>query len=474
MSSKSGRRASLAARLTVWYTLSAFAVVLAAAGLLYWALVDNLEQEDAEVLDDQVGVLRVLLREYPGDLRVLKQEVEVETAAPRNPRLFLRILAEDGRILTETPGMGRELPPGAFPASADGRAAERRGASGKPFEIVAARAEGHVIQVALDATRERQLLADFRWRMLPVLAGALVLSALVGHRIARRGIRPVEEITQTARRIRSSTLNERIAADLLPSELASLAETMNGMLARLEEAFARLSRFSADIAHELRTPLNTLRGEAEVALGRTRTPEEYREALGSCLEEGARLSRLVDSLLFLARAEHPDREIRREPVGLAEELESLRGFYEAAAAEKGVTISAAAPGDLVVPLDRTLFQRAAGNLIENALAHTPPGGSIVLRGSRDGGRVLVEVSDTGSGIGPEHLPHVFDRLYRADRSRTAATGGAGLGLAIVKSIAELHGGTASISSEPGKGTRVTLLLPAGFPANDRPLPVMEL
>ncbi len=459
MSSKSGSSGSLAVRLTVWYTASAFAIVLAASGFLYWALVDNLEREDADVLADQVEVLRILLREYPGDLRVLKQEVEVETVGRQNPRLLLRIQGPDGRVLTETPGMARELPPEVFPSPAEGRVAGRRAASGTSFELLAAHAEGYVIQVALDATREQQLLADFRLRMFPILAAALFLSALVGHRIARRGIRPVEEISETARGIRSSTLNERIALEHLPSELVSLAATMNGMLARLEEAFARLSRFSADIAHELRTPVNNLRGEAEVALGRPRTPEEYREVLGSSLEECARLSRLIDSLLFLARAEDPGTQIQRERVDLAGELSSLCAFYEAAAGEKGVTLKSHATEGLSAGLDRTLFQRAAGNLIENALAHSSSGGAVTLRAEREDGRVRVEVSDTGRGIAPEHLPHVFDRLYRADRSRAAATGGAGLGLAIVKSIAELHGGTASISSEVGKGTRVTLLLP---------------
>ena len=248
----------------------------------------------------------------------------------------------------------------------------------------------------------------------------------------------------------------------LPSELASLAATMNDMLARLEEAFARLSRFSADIAHELRTPLNTLRGETEVALGKARTPEEYREVLGSCLEEYGRLSKLIDSLLFLARAENPGTQVHREDFDVARELGTVREFYEAAAGEKGIALDVRAPAGIVAGLDRTLFQRAAGNLIENALAHTARGGTVTLAASRENGSIRVEIADTGCGISPEHLPFVFDRLYRADRSRTAATGGAGLGLAIVKSIAELHGGTASISSEPGKGTRVTLLLPSSM------------
>jgi two-component system heavy metal sensor histidine kinase CusS len=455
---------SIAARLTLWYTASAFALVLAATGFLYWALSDNLEREDADYLGDQIRIVRALLEKHPGDLAVLKQEVEVESPARQHP-LYLRILNESGKVLTETPGMSQHVAPGDFPPPIEaealpGRPTEVRAASGKPFEIIAARAAGHVVQAALDASPEVQLLADIRTRMLLVLAATLVLSAFGGYRIARRGIRPLEEISETARRVRSSTLNERIATAGLPAELSSLAATMNEMLARLEEAFARLSRFSADIAHELRTPLNNLRGEAEVALGKARTPEEYRDVLGSCLEEYARLSRLIDSLLFLARAEAPATQIHKEPVDVGRELAAVREFYEAAAGEAGVRIEVRAPEGVEGALDRTLFQRAAGNLVENALAHTTSGGTITLSAARENGSVRVDVADTGRGIAPEHLPRVFDRLYRVDRSRSAATGGAGLGLAIVKSIAELHGGTASIASEVGKGTRVTLLLPA--------------
>jgi two-component system heavy metal sensor histidine kinase CusS len=453
---------SIAARLTLWYTASAFALVLAATGFLYWALSANLERGDAEALADHVQILRLMLRDHPGDLSLLKQEVEVESSARQHARVFLRVLTGDGRILTETPGMSLEVLPSGFPAPLDGagRASPMRSLSGKSFEIATARVPGHVIQVALDATREEQLLADFRTKMVALLAMTLVLSAVVGHRIARRGIRPVEEVAETARRIRSSTLDQRIATAGLPAEIASLASTFNEMLARLEEAFARLARFSADIAHELRTPINTLRGEAEVALGKARSPEEYREVLGSALEEYARVSRLIESLLFLARAEDPGTQIHRESVDVSRELAAIREFYDAGAGEKGVALSVSAPGELAAQLDRTLFQRAAGNLVENALAHTSSGGTVTISAIRENGSVRVEVADTGCGIPPGHLPHVFDRLYRVDRSRTASTGGAGLGLAIVKSIAELHGGTASIASEPGKGTRVTLLLPA--------------
>src|SRR5262249_9572489 len=196
---------------------------------------------------------------------------------------------------------------------------------GKSVRILSARAavggraeNDRVIQVALDRTYEEDLLAGYRRNLWIVLGAALLVCALAGYRIAQRGLRPVAQITEMARRIRSSTLDERIEASGLPAELSALAGTFNEMLDRLEESFNRLARFSADIAHELRTPVNNLRGEAEVALGRSRSAAEYREVLGSCLEECARLARIIDSLLFLARAESPETQLAKEPLDVGQ------------------------------------------------------------------------------------------------------------------------------------------------------------
>lgn len=462
---------SLAARLTAWYAGSAFLLILAATGFLYWALVSNLDREDDQFLADKVHILRLFIREKPHDITPLVQEAEWEWAASQHAQLSVRILDADGRAVVETPGMGEELAPTLFPTPADadaepGTGVEIRSRAGKSFRILAARAAvddrgpDRVIQVALNRTYEEDLLAGYRRNLWIVLGGALLLCALMGYRIAQRGLRPVAQITEMARRIRSSTLDERIATSGLPTELSVLVATMNGMLERLEESFNRLSRFSADIAHELRTPVNNLRGEAEVALGKLRSPEEYREVLSSCLEECARLARIIDSLLFLARAESPETQIAKEPIDVGRELAAVRDFYEAAAAEAGITLELTCPDGVVVNLDRTLFQRALGNLVANAVAHTGTGGTVTLAASRTGYSVRVEVSDTGCGIPKAHLPHVFDRFYRVDAARSTASGGVGLGLAIVKSIASLHGGSATIQSEVGKGTRVTLAFPS--------------
>jgi len=313
--------------------------------------------------------------------------------------------------------------------------------------------------VAIETTYEEKLLAGYRARLWIVLGCGLVASVLIGYAIARRGLKPVEEIAANIRHIRSTTLNERLPVGGLPGELTSLAGTFNDMIDRLEDAFARLGRFSSDIAHELRTPVNNLRGELEVALATARNPEDYRETLESSLEECQRVSRLIDSLLFLARAESPEARIKRETLDLHAELEKIMDFYEAAAGESGITLQLTCSKAPQAEVDRALFQRAVGNLIENALTHTPRGGLITIQVISGDKVQQISVSDNGAGIPAEHLPHVFDRFYRADPARSKHTGGTGLGLAIVKSIATLHGGSASIESRVGLGTRVTLQFP---------------
>jgi two-component system heavy metal sensor histidine kinase CusS len=356
-----------------------------------------------------------------------------------------------------------------------------KGKNGRLFFVMSAAAavgdsaKTDTMQIAIDVSQQEALLARYRQRFWFILLGTLAILPLVGYQIARRGIRPVKEMATTARHISSTNLHERIQPEGYPSELASLAATFNKMLDGLEESFDRISRFSADIAHDLRTPVNNIRGEAEVALARARTVDEYREVLGSCLEEAVRLSDLIGDLLFLARSESPLAQLHRESINVGELLSGIREYYEAPAADRGVSLSTEVPNEPVfAQLDRALLQRAVGNLVSNALAHTPSGKSVVLgasvelssvvhssgeRSSVEPAAIRIEVSDTGMGIPPEALPRVFDRFFRVDESRSQASGGTGLGLAIVQSIMLLHGGNVEIASKVGKGTQVTLRVP---------------
>jgi two-component system heavy metal sensor histidine kinase CusS len=484
MSSKSApsptprpRAWSLAARLTLWYAGSSFVLIAASTGFLYWSLTRQLESEDDQFMTEKVRIVRALLRgRADGPVVLPPGGGWGEEAGGSAASFYLRVLDADGAVLVTTAGMDAALPATLFPAPQETeptRGRELQLPDGRWFRVASVRApageaEGaaHIIQVAMDRTQEEALLAAYRRNLAAVLALGLLVSAALGYRIARRGIRPLEAITATAGRIRSSTLDERIDPAGLPGELRALADTFNAMLDRLEQSFARLRQFSGDIAHELRTPVNNMRGEIEVALSKLRTVEEYREVLGSSLEECGRLAGMVDSLLFLARAEDPRTPVVRERFDVAGELARVREFYEAAAAEAGVRLAVEVEGEVTANLSRPLFQRAVANLVANALAHTPAGGAVTLTASHDNGATRVEVADTGCGIPAGHLAHVFERFYRVDAARSRderrggaagdASAGAGLGLAIVRGIVELHGGTAEIASEPGRGTRVVL------------------
>jgi two-component system heavy metal sensor histidine kinase CusS len=342
------------------------------------------------------------------------------------------------------------------------------GRRGQPFLVTSATVavgtpptHSDTVQIAIDVSQEEELLARYRmWFWLTLLATS-VLFPLVGYRIARHGIRPVEEIAATARRITSTNLRERIESEGYPSELASLAGTFNEMLVRLEESFERISRFSADIAHDLRTPVNNIRGEVEVTLARPRTADEYRDVLESSLEEAVRLSELIGDLLFLARAERPLTELHRESVNLGELLTTVRDYYEASATDAGISLVVKDGTEpLNAALDRSLMLRAVSNLVSNAIAHTTPGGTVTLAATNEDVAMRIEVSDTGIGISAEALPRVFDRFFRVDPSRSKSSGGTGLGLAIVQSILALHGGSAEITSQLGRRSRVTLRVPA--------------
>jgi signal transduction histidine kinase len=234
------------------------------------------------------------------------------------------------------------------------------------------------------------------------------------------------------------------------TELKSTNET-------LKRSVERISQFSGNLAHELRTPINNLAGEAEVALSRDRTTDEYKEVLESSLEEYVRLSHMIDSLLFLARAENPETTIDRKTFDAALGVQKVQDFYDAMAEEKNITVTC--DGKATLHADPMLFSRALSNLFGNSLKHTPAGGKICVQIQPADASVAIIVSDTGKGISSEHLSKIFDRFYRVADPQSDH-GGAGLGLAIVQSIMDLHKGEVHIQSEPNRGTTVTLKFPS--------------
>ncbi len=349
-----------------------------------------------------------------------------------------------------------------------------KSAEGLPYEattvtapVGGARDVSWKIQIAVSLAQQQLVLTRYRHWVWAILSASFILCPLVGYQIAGKGIRPVQYVAETAKRIGSSTLSERIQADGYPIELADLAVTFNAMLDRLEESFERLTRFSADLAHELRTPVNNIRGGIEVALARPRSTHEYCEVLGSNLEEVVRLSELIGSLLLLARTENPGTYIKLEAVNVGELLETIRAYYEGPACQAGVALTVSAPPGLQALLDRSLMLRAIGNLVSNALACTPSSGRIDLSGDYNDDGLEICVRDSGCGIPNESIPRLFDRFYRVDQARSKRSGGFGLGLSIVRGIIVLHGGKIQVVSDLGKGTQFTLSIPTVGVGNSR-------
>lgn len=456
---------SITARLTILYAVSAFGLLLVATMVLYWMLKADLEMADRQLLSERAQIFWTILQEYPANQNALVEELRLGVHD-------VRLLDEGGRVLVETPGMVERLPADLFPLPLqreEGRSATVRRVSpgGQSYLLMAlwvpvgrAGISRALLQIALNVSREDALTAGYRRRLGMVLVAGLFFSAGAGAIVARRGMRPLTEITRAAMRISAAQLHERVNPARWPRELTALATAFDQMLDRLEASFARLSQFSADLAHELRTPINNLMGEADVALSKARTPDEYRRIIESSLEEFGKLSRTIDGLLFLARADHPDTHIQRVGLDARKEIEAVGEFYDAMAQEQGVELRC--EGGATVHADPLLFRRAVSNVLSNALQYTPRGGSILMSvaASPEGG-ATVGVSDTGCGIEPEHLPRLFDRFYRIDPARSHAPHNLGLGLAIVKSILELHHGMVTVQSEPGKGTTVSLQFPAG-------------
>jgi heavy metal sensor kinase len=315
-----------------------------------------------------------------------------------------------------------------------------------------------IVQVGMSVRRAEALLDRYLHTLIVLIPLGVGLAALGGAVIARAALRPVDEMTRTARRITAEDLSRRVERPGTGDEMERLALTLNGMLARLEAAFTQTRRFAADAAHELRTPLAALRGGIEVALRAERTPEEYRRVLASSLEEVERLIRLAEDLLLLSRST-AGAEVARAPVDLEPLLLDVFDVGARLGQAAGVSVRIDTMAPATVRGDATALRRALLNLVENAIKYTPPGGKVELSLTTADGMAVVTVSDTGIGLDPADADRIFEPFVRLDAARARDTGGAGLGLTIARSIAVAHGGTLLVESHPGAGSRFVLRLP---------------
>ena len=473
---KPGR--SLASSLTMAFFATAAFLAISASAILYWATIATLQFADDQVVDKRAGTVIDLLQSKELNDGLLAHEVNEDNQGPR--QIFIRVVSEYAPIQLETENMGGLLARESFPdAKSSNRLIPVRATinskDGKSYRaasfrvpITAVPGEDAIVQVATDTTLDNDSLSLFKKILLAVVGAALPLSALLSRYVVNRSLRPLGRIAAATQHMDGGKLDQRLALNGLPAELHELGVHFNSMLGRLETTWSDLRHYADTIAHELRTPLNRMRLDCEIALDNAKTPNEFRAVMGASVAECERLTKLLQGLLFLARIEGKQESIAKSRISLDAHCTVLQDYFEADAVEKGVRLNFAKLTGLYVDGDPQLLQQAVGNLISNAIAHTPAGGQITVLAERRGDEVVIAVVDTGVGIASEDQPHIFDRFYRADRAATAKKVGEnlGLGLSIVKGIVELHGGRITVESELSRGTKIEIELPAAQPISN--------
>jgi heavy metal sensor kinase len=458
--------------MTLWYVLVLGFLLLTYAGGTSLFLFRSLrEQLDANLAEDFETVEGLLVSTPDG--RITLDTAHPERNEPDVQRM-VEVWSPEGTLLYRSPLLGdRTL--GGPPRPDEGKDRERdvdepspttlRLRGGTRVRIATSIYTVETHRVLLRVAHSEEALWQEIQEFLTVLAlafpFALVLAGFGGFALARKSLAPVDAMAQKAERISAEQLSERLPIENPEDELGQLAGAFNATLARLEAAFEQLRRFTADASHELRTPLTAIRSVGEVALQTPKSATEYRDVIGSMLEETDRLTRLVDSLLTLSRADSGHIHLQRADIsllGLAQEASSL---VEVLAEEKRQRISVEGEPALIVSGDRLILRQALVNLVDNAIKYSSTGAEIVVRVSAGkDSQVIVEIVDQGPGVPQEHQSRIFDRFYRVDSARSREWGGAGLGLAIARWAVEAHGGQITLQSVEGQGSTFRVILPS--------------
>jgi heavy metal sensor kinase len=324
-------------------------------------------------------------------------------------------------------------------------------------EVILTSPQGGQILVGRSIQREINELRQLAWLLASIGLAVMSVGLAGGWILSRQAVKPIAAMTDAARAISVTNLSRRIDVSGTRNELTQLATVLNATFDRLQAAFAQQVRFSADASHELRTPISVIHSQAELALSRERSSEEYRQTIEACLRAARRMKALADSLLILARADAGRLELANEPFDLRQTAEECLEMIRPLAEQKNIAIHADLQAAPIVG-DRFRLAQVLTNLLTNAVHYNREGGNITLIVLGSDRETVVEVADTGSGISAEDRPHIFQRFYRGDKTRSRQSGGSGLGLAICKSIIEAHGGSISFESTPDQGTRFVVRL----------------
>jgi heavy metal sensor kinase len=456
------RHASLRVRLTLWYA-GALAVVLALfAGGAYQLLRQGLYREIDRQLESDYKVADELM-ESAGRLGDLVPRHPTPTLEPAGNWRWLEIWGLDERLLYANPeDLTIDLPhvPSAPPHVAFGPASVqltsgiRARVLSRPFSVFGRTA---VIRVVRSEEGLQYELQHFLYGLLVLLPLGVVVAGIGGYSLARRALLPITTMVERVRTITAERLGQRLVVNNPDDELGQLAAVFNDTLARLEASFAQLKRFTADVSHELRTPLTAIRSVGEVGLRERRRGSEYREIIGSVLEEADRLSRLVDGLLTVARGDSHLVKMNVELFDVSALVREVTECLSVLAEEKHQAITVETPQPALVRADRLVLREAIMNVVDNAIKYSARHGAIHATVNPGPDVVTICVTDSGMGIGPEHLDKIFDRFYRVDKSRPS--GGTGLGLSIARWAVESNNGHIEVSSQPEHGTTFRIVLP---------------
>jgi heavy metal sensor kinase len=465
------RRIPIRWRLSLWYT-ALTALVLA---LFSFAIYQGLETQLADQLDEDLrsqAALAAASVTFGSGNAILEAAYRDQLSE----EALLWVIAPDGVVLLSIRGSELEEAPPEMDhlgRALDGKTTlETVAGNGESLRVITVpiRARDQfgstnrvisALQLAYSRDRITDTVELLLTALLVVAPVGIAISALTGYWLAGRALRPVADITHLASQIDGDDLGSRLNLDLPDDELGRLASTFDSMLVRIDEAFQRQRQFTGDAAHELRTPLALMRSQIDLAMTQAESTSEYREALAALDGDVTRMTALVGMLLSLARADAGQLTPNREPVDLADLARDVTEQLEPIAAETGITLQANLE-PVTATVDADMIIQVLVNLIDNAIKHTPIGGTVTVGVARANAAATITVSDTGAGIPAVHLPRIFDRFYRVETGRARSAGGSGgigLGLAICQAIAHAHQGTLTASSEEGKGSTFRLTIP---------------
>jgi len=464
-------------RLAVSY-VAFFTILLVFLGLVFRQTLSNtFETQMSSVLDEEWGAAKGYLQTGPEGPNWFYDEKDPdESFTVRRLQRVYMLADTQGHVLQHSEiydSIGID-PPAQIQAilqSGSPAIRIRKDANGVPYMVRSGLwvdHEGHKYYLGIGRAVDYndKVIHDFTVNYFSIVPVVIVLSGLLGWFMAGRALDPLNSVAQTAQRITHSNLDMQIPLRRAGDELDRLIEAFNRMMTRLNLSFEQIRQFSTDVSHELRTPLTVIRGQLEVALFTAETPDQYRDAMINALEDVERLSNIVRALLMLSQAESGQLVLQKAEVNFSELVRDLVEEYQIPADAEGVRLSASVPESCILLADRVQIERLVTNLLSNAVKYTPAGGRVEVRVLQKDDEIKFQIEDTGVGIAPDHLPHIFDRFYRVPSADPEK--GLGLGLSFVSWIVKAHGGTVDVESELQKGTRFTVSLPAGVVR--RPLP----